>query len=376
MIAPELKAAAEYIGRLQGQERELALKQLQLIVPANTEVAAPPVRTLAEYLALEFPEPPTIIEPAIVVRGELTFTAGRAGKGKTTMNLHRLLKWAAGLSMFPELPDVLVPKEGAPVRILVIENEGAAAFFQSKMQTMLTAEEYLPKESAVAAAENLLIWGDGGYAGWRVDDDAAYDQLRRAMNEHQPDVVFIEPFRTLFRGDENDSSVVSVVLDRFSLLATEFRAAMMVAHHERKSGSDSDPMDTLRGSTSIEGHLAVIEHFSPVAGADLRELSYSKNRYEPAPPAIRMSWNRNTKYYDYVPLEDELEPVLRFLKSLGGESATPQDVAVELDVNPDRARELLNKAASNGRVRRGKRIGGGGIPYTLTEDDHTGGLDF
>ena len=70
----------------------------------------------------------------------------------------------------PDNRDVLAPS--APLRTLVIENEGAPGMFHQQITTMVNAAGYLTDEDRKVVLENVLIWGDGGYSGLKLDDDA------------------------------------------------------------------------------------------------------------------------------------------------------------------------------------------------------------
>ena len=152
---------------------------------------------LREYLAKPIPIPPSLVWPTIAVRGEVTTTLGRAGKGKTTLNLNRIYAWAAGRSLFPgwanpEGRDYLSPD--GPLKTLIAENEGNAAMFHQKMGLMLN-QGPLTDEEKELALDNLWVHGDGGYSGLKLDNDDGVRKLRSAIDKCRPDIVFIEPFR-------------------------------------------------------------------------------------------------------------------------------------------------------------------------------------
>lgn len=361
------------------------MRALNLLIASKADAATlvqePPVRTLRDYLAAEIETPPILVTPTIVVRGELTVTIGRAGKGKTSVNLHRLIRYSAGLPMFDEIPDVLAPVDNTPLKILLIENEGSAGMFQEKVRTMVTSESFLPADARELVLDNFMIWGDGGWSGVKLDDDDNFDLLKRGIEKHQPDIVFLEPFRGLWRGNENDSTEMAEVLDRFALLATEYEIGLVVAHHEKKGYiPGEDKMSAGRGSTAFEGYAAVMENFERAKGDEQRELSWSKSRYEPAPGPIRMEWDNDSKSYRYIAPEKGAKEILDLLQR-EGDAMTIKDIAEELEETDQKVRKLIKGLEDDGRVKKTKAqyVGGAGMQgarYRLvsTDDEENGGL--
>jgi len=64
------------------RERLLAQVKLKAVDVAPESAFEPPIRTLGKYLSDPIEVPPTLVDPYIVVRGGMTCTIGRAGKGK------------------------------------------------------------------------------------------------------------------------------------------------------------------------------------------------------------------------------------------------------------------------------------------------------
>lgn len=375
-----LEAAAELLAGLSPEERERQEKQLRLLVaarlPSDALERPLPIRTLAEYLTAEIEEPPAIIDPPILVRGELTVTVGKSGKGKTSLNLNRVLRWAAGLPVFDELPDVMVPVDKRHVRTLLIENEGSAGMFQERMRAMFNAEDRLPEDARPLVAENVLIWGDGGYQGLKIDDDKDYAEIRRGVEKFKPDVLFIEPFRGLWRGDENSNTEVAEVIDRLIRLATDYRLGVILGHHERKnSEGSSDLMDLARGASALDGAAAAFENLRQGKGGDYRDLSWSKARYR-APGPIRMQYDAINRWYHYVPDSVGEREIKDFLQTLEGEPATAKAIADAMGEKYDHVSKVLTKLVQKGEAKRGNRGASGGVGYRLvtTDDEDNGGL--
>src|SRR5438128_578510 len=210
-LMAEVDAFAAYLSTLtepKDRERAIAQAKMKAVKQAPDEAFQPPVTNLRDYLAKPIPIPPSLVWPTIVVRGEITTTLGRAGKGKTTMNLNRIFAFAAGRSLFPGWTDTdgqeyLKPEK--PLRTLIAENEGNAGMFHQKVGLLLHQGTLTDGEKELAL-DNLFIHGDGGYSGMKLDNQEGVDKLRKAVDFCKPDIVFIEPFRSLWSGEENSST--------------------------------------------------------------------------------------------------------------------------------------------------------------------------
>jgi RecA-family ATPase len=352
---------------------------------APQEAFEPPIRTLGQYLNDPIEVPPVLIHPYICVRGGLNVTVGRAGKGKTVMNLNRMLRWSAGLPMFDGWMDkdgnaLLAPDH--PLKVLIVENEGAAGMFHRQIGLMLHAENYLTSEQRELAKENVLIWGEGGYSGLKLDDPQKLDGLRKGVEKWQPDLVFIEPFRSLWNGEENSATEMNVVVDALVGLATDFNCGVWAAHHEKKGGAgEDDKMSAARGSTVLEGVVTVMENFEATKGGEYRELMWSKSRHEKAPNPVRMEWDAEAWWYKWVPSEQIEEDIIEALRNNADEPMSVSDLNEATDEPKNKIREVCKKLVKDGKLKALPSVstqnGSTGARYRLpTDNSDYGGLDI
>ncbi len=352
---------AQLIAGLDSSEREAMFARAKLMAmnSADPEAFEAPIATLGDYLAREIPVPPILVEPALVVRGGITCTIGRAGKGKTQFNLNRIMRWACGSPMFdglktPDDQDLLAPTE--PLKILVIENEGAAGMFHKQVGIMVNAEGYLSKPDRERVKENVLVWGDGGYSGLKLDDPSSLNTVRAGCEKWEPDIVFVEPFRGLWQGDENSSTDMAKVADALSGIAADYNCGVILTHHERKSGAgdDGEKMSAGRGSTVLEGVVATMENFEPVKGGDYREWSASKLRYNTNGTKIlpvRMEWQGKDYWYKHIPLADIDQTILDAL-ALNDDPMTIKELHLETDESETKLRTHLKGLVAEGTVKK------------------------
>ena len=367
-------------------ERLLASTKLRAVNIVPEENLEPPVRTLEEYLASDIAIPPVLIGPAMCVRGGLNATIGRSGKGKTVFSLNRSLRWACGRPLFDTWVDKdgdphMTPVDYEPLKVMVVENEGAAGMFHRTMGTMVHAEGYLTADERKLVKENVLIWGEGGYSGLKLDDPARTQELRRGVEKWQPDIVFIEPFRSLWKGEENSATEMSVVVDNLIGIAADYNCGVWISHHEKKGGSgEDDKMSAARGSTVLENFVTIMEHFEPAKGGDFREVSWSKSRYEVAPNPVRLEWNAAAWWYNHVPADAIQEAIVLALRTNADEPMTIKELAEELREPENKVRKECAAMADQGKLKVYKSVSDGfgstGKRYALPVEDNAerGGL--
>lgn len=375
---------AAYLAALgDAEEVNKFLRQARMLAAANADAEAfePPIRTLEDYLNAPIEVPPVLVHPFMCVRGGLNVTVGRAGKGKTVMNLNRMLRWSAGLPMFDgwqdsEGNDLLAPD--MPLKILIVENEGAAGMFHRQIGLMLHAEDYLPLESRKLAKQNTLIWGEGGYSHLKLDDPAKLDGLRRGCEKWTPDLVFIEPFRSLWSGEENSATEMNVVVDALVGIAADYNCGVWAAHHEKKGGSgEDDKMSAARGSTVLEGIVTLMENFESIKAGELRELQWSKSRYEVPPPPVRMEWDHEAKWYKHVAAEAIEDEIMLALSENSDEPMSVSDLSDALEETKTKIRNVCKAMAKDGKIKAMASVatqnGSTGARYRLPSGDNTSG---
>jgi hypothetical protein len=379
---PAVQAFIKRLSQIESsEERERIVKRV-LLKAAETipeEAFTPDVRTLREYLATPIEVPPSLVWPTIAVRGEITTTLGRAGKGKTTMNLNRIFAWACGQALFPGWTDhegnEYLKPEG-PLKTLIAENEGNAGMFHAKVGTLLR-EGPLDAEQQEMCLDNLFVHGDGGYSGMKLDNDEGVAKLGAAIERCEPDIVFIEPFRSLWRGEENSATDMAAVVDNMVSLATQYGCAIILSHHERKSGAaeDGEKMSAGRGSTVLEGVVAVMENFESVKEGEYREMTWSKARYLPPPTPVRMEWDRETGWYKWVPTSAIEDGVIAALQEADDEPLNLAGLSETTGESKSKLRPIMQRLEDEKRIKKMPSIssqnGSTGTRWRLPSEDNS-----
>lgn len=383
-----LKQFAQLLAGGDDSERAAWISRAKLMAMSEAEPESfeAPIRTLDEYLAAEIEVPPVLVEPALVVRGGLLCTVGRAGKGKTQVNLNRIMRWACGRQPFEGLENkeglkILGPSQ--PLRTLVIENEGAAGMFHRQVGIMKSSNEFLSDEDRKLVGENVLVWGDGGWSGLKLDDEAQLNLIRSGCEKWNPDIVFVEPFRGLWKGDENSATDMALVADALSGIAADYNCGVILTHHERKSGvsEDGEKMSAGRGSTVLEGVVATMENFESVKGGDYRELTWSKVRYGGGQPLlpVRMQWQPSEWWYKHIALDQIEQELLNALADADPEPLTVRDLCDEMGEKDHTLRRTLKSLLESDHPQIKKVSSGGpgtgGMRYRLLSPSTENGDD-
>lgn len=366
-------AAREEAIRAARQARMLATPEEEL-----DKIGQPPIRTLGEFLDWEFPQVPMLVEPGIVARGGLTALVSKGGKGKTTLSFNRLIRWAMGKPLFDKLPEVMAPTK--EIKSLIIENEGAGWHTQGMLNTMMDNSNFAA-EDIEKARQNIHIWGDGGWSSLRMDDAENVAMVKRGCDQVEPDIVFLEPFRLLWRGEENSSTEMVNVIEGLFDVATTYNCGIMVSHHESKGGVEDggDAMEKARGSTVFTDLGAVMERWAPVANDRLREWKLTKWRYAPAPAPVRMEYVPARKGFDLVEEDAAVRSIIEVLAQTPGRWIDTHTLKDEVGETMAKVRTDANKAYKEGLVKKQQAPGGGRMEYMLAsspDEDDNGALEL
>lgn len=368
-----IEKVADWLRGLDPEQREQAIKQAQLLAAKELtdeelkQQQLPPISKLGDYLEMELPIPPEIVKPGIVVRGELHSLSSRAGKGKTTFTLNRFVRWAAARPMFDALPDIMAPCVEGGVKTLIIENEGSAGYFQERMRDIIAHGGYTAEETALIH-NNIFVWGDGSYSGVRVDEVEMLTKLRDGVREYKPDIVFLDPFRSIWTGDENDGNQMNVAIGHLLQLCADFDCAVFMNHHEGKGKDNVDAMDFSRGSTVLEGAAATMERWTHVKGGTASEISWAKKRYGKKPAPVRMTFDYETWTYEHVGENEIDSTIIGVLGSVPDAYLTVDDVVEETGESARKVRDHLNKLAEDGRLQKVRSSTGPGFCYRINSD--------
>ena len=184
------------------------------------------VLRVLDTLALVTTEPPPLhwLAEGVFCRGKLTMFGGREKRGKSLVQLALAVCMASGGG---DVGGIKV-KAG---RVLLVDAENGEREIHRRLRAMGLAPGY---------ASNFVVAEARGFElREHLDDVAALAQKYRV------DLVMLDSFRSLWRGDERDEAEVAAALDPLRELAHESDTAHSLVHHAQKAG------DEYRGSSAI-----------------------------------------------------------------------------------------------------------------------------
>jgi hypothetical protein len=141
--------------------------------------------------------------------------------------------------------------------------------------------------------------------GQRFDLRSDLADLDRLLDEHRPDLLVLDSFRTLWGGEENDSGDVAKVLDPLRNLVRKHNAGTLLLHHSGKGNA------SYRGSSAIGASAELgftLAHDDGDEDRDRRSLTCWKCRPAPKPQRrwLRLTVERGMVLIDGAePPEDE-----------------------------------------------------------------------
>jgi KaiC/GvpD/RAD55 family RecA-like ATPase len=211
------------------------------------------------------PPVPWLAKP-VLVRGCLSLLTGRPGEGKSMLSQALAVAVASGSSV--------AGIEAVKGRVLVLDGENGRHELHRRVHSL-----GLPKE----AAERFELYeADGFHLGRHLD------WLEELLDEHRPELLVLDSFRTLWPGgDENSSEEVAGVLDALRGLVRRYESSALLLHHLGKGGG------AYRGSSAIAASCELAFKLDRAEGDGERErrrLACFKSRpaAEPAPRWLRL----------------------------------------------------------------------------------------
>lgn len=295
---------------------------------------------VGEMLRTDPPPVRWLIETLLVL-GSLCMLGGREGEGKSLTAMTAAVAVAIG--------GTLAGMRCERGRVLIVDAENGKHEIHRRMHGLgLTPQ----------SADSLFVYEA---QGWDLRRDLA--DLERLIEQHQPSLVVLDSFRSLWPGgDENDSAAVAQVLDPLRNLLRGHDAAGLLLHHLAKHGG-------YRGSTGIGAACELVFTLESVEGdpdRDRRRLHCSKLRAAAKPDD---KWLRITATPDGVslqadtayvpdlapraPAKEQLRPlILAAIQARPGSRL--HEIATEAGRNPKDAsvRNVLNDLVAEGQIYR------------------------
>lgn len=183
--------------------------------------------------------------PGWVPRGHVTLLVGRPGAGKSTVAMDmckRIIQnmaWPDGQELEVEDPF----EDDKPVKLLWIDTESGLGIFRQRLEEWEFPRGHFvfPKNRETAAL--------------RVDDDADWAWICRAVADLKPPLVVVDSLAASHSGEENSNDIMKLVMLRLADLARENNCGVLCIHHLNKlpAGVSDWPLglEMVRGASAI-----------------------------------------------------------------------------------------------------------------------------
>lgn len=148
---------------------------------------------------------------------------GNTGIGKSSLVMQMMIQWALGAGCFGIEP-------ARPLRSLLVQGENDEQDM-AEMRDGVAGSLQLTDEQRATVNRSVVVCHEVD----RVCDEFADEVLDRLINQHNPDLVWIDPVFQYLDGDSNQQDVVSRFLRKtLGSLLKRHQCALIIVHHTNK----------------------------------------------------------------------------------------------------------------------------------------------
>jgi len=349
-------------------------------VKASGAVPAPPSRisrwgewSVEDFLALDFTAEPVIIGDGfggsiLDPEGKMVI-AGPPGIGKSNLALtlvRTLIVGGEWLGRFPV---------SGGHRIVYLDLEMSRQSLHKRLHRIMG--DVLKEVSGslwVVKHPNL-----------RIEEAAGYNYLRVVLEKYRPDLLFIDPLRSLHWKDENSSSEMAMVFGRLDKLMGDYGCAPVLTHHSRKPDRKAGPergQDMLRGSSALPGWATSILTLNWSGQSDRFQAEFAKARDKAEIiPEFYLDFDRQTFSFRPAEREEGRQKLTRaqtveVVRQLGAVGVSSKDLLPALharhDVSEKTARDRVRQCVEKGELEEAEIDDRGTKAYSVGTAQATG----
>lgn len=256
------------------------------------------------------PKPFVLTDPAAIpprqwvygrhyIRRFLSVTVAAGGSGKTALTLTEAIAMAAG-------KDIL-GTETLPRRVWVWNLEDPLEELQRRIAGIcqhyrVRQEDFADRLYVNSGRDSKLLIADSERGEAALTP--AVDEITHFINEHEIDVIIVDPFVSSHRLNENDNGQMDMVVKAWGRIADQGNCSVELVHHVRKAQpGQSASYGDARGASALTDaarHVRRLQRMTAdearLAGIDEREFwQYSReadSKDNLAPPSRDSSWRR------------------------------------------------------------------------------------
>ena len=192
------------------------------------------------FIEEEIKEEEPIISDGILPKKSVQIISGISKVGKTVLALNEAIAIATGKPFLLQFDTI------KPCRVLYLQAEVARVTMQERLQKMFI-EMSKPEPTML----NIIT-----KKGLKLTNRKHFEALREYIEYLEPEVLFLDPVRPFFTGDENKSSDVGAFLDQVDVLIDLYGISVVLIHHHGKQveGQKRQGAQAIRGSSVFFDH--------------------------------------------------------------------------------------------------------------------------
>ena len=205
------------------------------------------------------------IIPRRLVKQIISVMISPGGVGKSTLSL----AWALAVAGTPAAADRLGVHVRQHGNVLVVNAEDPLLEMQRRLagitQRYSISLDGMPhKLRMISGADDPLLFMrlQGTKQGVRLYETELVKQLSDYVRRHQISVLMLDPLIEMHEADENNNAQMRAVVGAFRRIAVETDCAVLIVHHTRKSGVDSDGhagnADSGRGASATSNASRIV----------------------------------------------------------------------------------------------------------------------
>lgn len=211
--------------------------------------------SVSELLQQEFPATDSLLGNGLIDKGGAILISGPQRVGKS------LFRSQLGLSLAARQPFLDFVVGDADYKTLILQAEVAPKRMKERFQKQVAG---FSKE-----ARDRVMSGSV-FSSVKLDSEEGKNAVLGWVDEHQPDLVIVNPLSNFHCGDENQAQDMLRITSFLDSIRKKDVAVALVHHHGKSSSERSNVGHKARGSSVLPGwydsHFSLEWASSPITG--------------------------------------------------------------------------------------------------------------
>jgi len=240
-----------------------------------------------DLLSMSKSNPPLLdfILPGLL-RGTVGLITGPGGVGKSFLTFQLALSVSSAHFFSVHSDYDTQQQQTQQRRVLWLTAEDSEEILHHRLHSiisMLSARKQMSTTALDVALDRIALIPTSGTDFSLVDFEGKttdrMQDLHKLIQKEKPQLIFIDTLRRFHDSDENDNGRMSSVLKHFEALAKWYSCAVVLVHHENKSGlnnSDSN-QSAVRGASAIIDNARWLVRLRAMSSDESKKLFNDEN---------------------------------------------------------------------------------------------------